>query len=93
MIDDIIVTLPKILAADEDVQRKTREIFVSEFLNEARKTNDENSQMLVGIYEAARGGNQSNVAETDSDNSNYSNETNDSSFNVGNISALVGEWV
>ncbi|HEX8249341.1 MAG TPA: hypothetical protein VF599_14280 [Pyrinomonadaceae bacterium] len=100
-IDEMIVTLPKILASDADVQQKTRETFLGTFLPELRKNSDANSEMLVQIYEATRRGNdgESDVADSNSENSNYpvetggSNNNNDSSdANVGNISALAGKW-
>jgi hypothetical protein len=89
-IDDLLETFSKILAAETDVQQKTREDFLAAFLPEARKNTDENSQMLLAIYEAARGGNNSNVAES---NSNSNLESNETQTNVGNISAIVGNWV
>jgi hypothetical protein len=88
-IDDIVGTLPKILAAAEDVQQETRKNFLAAFLPEARQNTDENSQLLTAIYNAAHGGNDSNVASGDSNNI----ESNDSDSNLGNISALVGKWV
>lgn len=98
-IDDIIGTLPKILAADESVQRETRKNFLEAFLPEARKNSDENSRMLIAIYEAAHNGNDygSQKETTASSNSgNYEDAAEAegaSNANVGNLSALVGEWV
>jgi hypothetical protein len=93
-IDDIIGTLPKILAADNAVQQETRKNFLAAFLPEARKNSDENSQMLLGIYDAAHGGNKANVASSNSLQTENSDETDNSRVgNVGNISQLVGNWV
>lgn len=96
-IDDIVGTLPQILAAEADVQRKTRKNFLAIFLKELRKNSDENSRLLIGIYAAARGGNGSNVAAKksgDSAETEESNETeNFSGGSAGNISQLVGKWV
>jgi hypothetical protein len=87
-IDDIVETLPKILAASEDVQAETRRKFLDAFLSQARAKQDENSQMLVGIYDAAHGGNDSNTAaQTDS------NDNSDTQSGVGNIAAIAGKWV
>ena len=96
-VDDIVTTLPKILAAEEDVQSETRKNFLAVFLPEARKNADANSQMLLSIYETANG-------EIPSDSA--SNEQNDKSeedpygsyetvkkVGVGNFSSIVGEWV
>jgi hypothetical protein len=89
-IDDIVGMLPKILAAAEDVQAETRKNFLDIFLTEARKNTDENSQMLVGIYEAAHGGNDSNAA---ADNKRENVQSSDAAEGVGNISSIVGKWV
>jgi hypothetical protein len=89
-IDDIVETLPKILAADEDVQAGTRRRFLEAFLPEARGKSDENSQMLVAIYDAAHGGNDQTSAQNDS---NDNLPSNDAVEGVGNISGLVGKWV
>jgi hypothetical protein len=93
-IDDIKTTLPQILAADAGVQAETRKNFLAAFLPEARKNTDENSQMLLSIYDNAHeGGNQSNVASNAS-NEEESVETEDTSNgSVGNVSALAGTWV
>ena len=94
-VDDIVKTLPQILAASEDVQAETRKNFLDAFLPEARKNSDENSQMLVSIYETANGGaDDSNVASNDakSEDPNDSYETV-KKVGVGNLSAIVGKWV
>lgn len=86
-IDDIVTTLPKILAADEDVQKETRSKFLEVFLPEARKGTDVNSQMLVSIYEAANG-----ALPVEKQNSNDSYETV-KTVQLGKYSAIVGKWV
>lgn len=95
-IDYINSALPKILTADQNVQRKTREELLSELVPEMRKNTDENSRMLLGIYEAAHNGGESNVASKNSSNasmdSNTAEDSNDSN-SVGNLSNLVGKWV
>jgi len=92
-IDNIITILPQFLAADANVQQKTREDFLGVYLPEARKNSDENSRMLLGIYEAARG-NQSNLAADNSRNNKESNNIEDTPVGeAGNISALTGLWV
>jgi hypothetical protein len=55
-IDDIVQTLPRILAAPADLQVETRKNFLALFLPEARKNPDENLRMLLGIYEKAQSG-------------------------------------
>lgn len=94
-IDDIVGTLPKILAASQDIQQETRKNFLVIFLPEARKNTDENSQMLLGIYEAANGGNSSNEASNSENDSSQSNDSYETvkKVNVGNLSAIVGKWV
>jgi hypothetical protein len=95
-IDDIVKTLPKILAASEDLQAETRKNFLAVFLPELRKNGDANSRMLLSIYETANGDLPSNVASNDQDEptpqSNDSYETV-RKVNIGNFSAIVGKWV
>lgn len=88
-IDDIVNTLPKILASDEELQQATRKNFLEVFLPEAQKNNDENSQMLLSIYEAANGA-LPNTAENEAENSNNDKDT---STTAANLSALSGKWV
>jgi hypothetical protein len=93
-IDEIAETLPQIKNADEDVQQETRKKFLAIFLKELRKNSDENSQLLLGIYELAHGESASNVASNDSEEAKQSNDTeNSAGGNVGNVSQLVGTWV
>lgn len=96
-IDDIVTTLPKILAADENLQSETRRNFLEVFLPEAKKNGDANSQMLLSIYETANGAiaNDKNVNDA-SDNQNDTNNDGYESvkkLNVGNFSSIVGKWV
>jgi hypothetical protein len=58
-VSEIVTTYPRLKAAQPDVQQSARETFVSEFIALARKGDDENSKMLVEIYESARAGNAS----------------------------------
>lgn len=94
-IDDVVNTFSQIINASEDVQQETRKNFLADFLPAARKNTDENSRMLVSIYESANGGNNdSNYASNDSNNSNDSDKNDNSAIsNAGNVSALAGEWV
>lgn len=96
-IDDIVKTLPQILAAGEDVQADTRKQFLDIFLPGARKNSDANSQMLLSIYEFANGALPRDVAENE-----QSEKTEEDRFgsyetvekvSVGNFSAIVGKWV
>jgi hypothetical protein len=84
-IDDIVGTFAKISAADEITQQRTRKNFLPAFLTEMRSGTDENSQMLLSIYEAAHGENNSNVASNKG--------TDEPEAAAGNISALSGTWV
>lgn len=97
-IDDIVNTFPQLIAADSAVQREARQRFLAAFLPEARKNSDENSRMLVGIYEAAHGGKSSNYASRNSDEDskvadNNSNDANDENTGGGDVSDLTGKWV
>jgi hypothetical protein len=81
-INEIVQTFAKISAADEGYQRKTRDGFLPAFLAELRNGNDENSQMLLSIYQAAHDGDRSNTTRGGQTVSN-----------VGDISILAGTWV
>ena len=83
-VDDIIGTFAKISVADESTQQKTRNNFLPAFVAEMRKSTDENSQMLLAIYDAAHSKNGSNVAASD--------EPGAPETSVGDISALAGTW-
>ena len=93
-IDDIINTFSQIRAASEELQTETRKNFLAVFLPEARKNTDENSQMLLSIYENAQGDGQSNIASN-----NESNDAPSDSYetvrkvSVGSLSAITGGWV
>lgn len=62
-IDDIVQILPRILAAPADLQAETRKDFLAVFLPEIRKNTDENSRMLLGIYEKAQSGGRTAVGD------------------------------
>lgn len=83
-VDDIVNTFPRIRAAEPDVQAATREAFINEFLPIARKGGDDNSRMLVEIYESARQGTAS-VAQAEGPPA--------AGRWPGNIAALAGTWV
>lgn len=96
-IDDIVKTLPQILAASEDVQAETRKTFLNIFLPEAQKNTDANSQMLLSIYETANGELPKNTASNE-----QTEKTEEDRFGtyetvkkvaVGNFSSIVGKWV
>lgn len=90
-IDDISSTLPKILAADEDVQRGTRKAFIEQFMADARKQTDENSRMLVAMYDEK----QSGAAFVNADDHSHGTGSghDEQMSNVGSLSALAGKWV
>lgn len=96
-IDDIVKTLPRILAASEDVQAETRKNFLDVFLSELQKNSDANSLMLRSIYETANGVLSDDAAENPSEEKNEEDRfgTYETVKNVavGNFSAIVGKWV
>ncbi|HTK37635.1 MAG TPA: hypothetical protein VL325_04015 [Pyrinomonadaceae bacterium] len=83
-VDDIVATFEKISSADESTQQKTRNNFLPAFVAEMRKSTDENSQMLLSIYEAARGKNISDVTSN--------TESDKPEAGIGNISDVAGTW-
>ncbi|HEX8287505.1 MAG TPA: hypothetical protein VF556_05915 [Pyrinomonadaceae bacterium] len=94
-IDDIITTLPRILAAPVDVQTGTRKSFLAVFLTEARKNTDENSLMLLDIYEKAQSGNRRTSEEGASSGEVAANKNTTSAqmaTRKGNAGGLNGKW-
>lgn len=102
-INDIINSFPNICAASEDVQQETREKFLEVFLREARRNSDDNSKMLIGIYESAHNdgaASQSNMAENQTNDSNNNLTESEKSVlaemsvgEIGNLSNITGTWV
>ncbi|HEX8288929.1 MAG TPA: hypothetical protein VF556_13085 [Pyrinomonadaceae bacterium] len=96
--DELLGVFAKALEKDEATQRRMREFLSVELVKEFHRVNDETSQLLISIYEQARG-NQSDVSadneapEAVSNDKNVSNANDNTSGSVGNISNFVGEWV
>ncbi|HEX8637499.1 MAG TPA: hypothetical protein VF692_05510, partial [Pyrinomonadaceae bacterium] len=94
-VDDVVQTLPRILALDADGQAAVRRSFLAGFLQSARQSKGENSQMLVGIYE--RGQNGEHSANGNNRNNGEvianGNRTNaPTKTNGGNAGGLSGKW-
>jgi hypothetical protein len=97
-ISEIITTFPRLKAAQPDVQQSARETFVSEFIAIAKKGDDENSRMLVQIYESAHPG----PAETNSQAHAQVQPTSEATAdaapaasnddNPGAVADLAGKW-
>lgn len=76
---------------DAETQQQKREMFVSDFVGELRKTpDDETSKFMLEIYGQSQGQNQSSDVANDS-NTNNADDTNIS--NVSGVSDLAGTWV
>jgi hypothetical protein len=84
-VDEIVETFAKISATDESAQRKTRDNFLPAFLAEMRNGTDENSQMLLAIYESAHRGNGVIVDAGEA--------ANVPEVPAGDIASLIGTWV
>jgi hypothetical protein len=92
--DDLLGVYAKIKAADEDRRQRTRENFVPGFVDELRRTsNEEGSKLLLSVYEAAHGEKSSTqndsaaVADISSNNSNETRIQKDA-----NLKDLLGKW-
>lgn len=96
-IDDIVKTLPQILASREDVQTETRKAFMDIFLPEAQKNSDANSQMLLSIYETANGALPRNAAANEqtekTEEDRFGTYETVKKIGVGNFSSIAGKWV
>lgn len=90
-IDDFMAGEAQIFAADENVQREARKLFLKEFIAELRKQPDgDSAQFFLAIYK----GEQGNAANVAANNTEESNETEEApTGNIGNLSRLVGKWV
>jgi hypothetical protein len=87
-VDEIVKTLPRLRELDSDAQTSIRKGFLNDFVPEMRKGTDENSQMLLEIYERARENGQ-NVARNDR-NANAKNAPR--TGKSGNAGGIVGKW-
>jgi hypothetical protein len=86
-IDEMNNTMSQILATPAGEQAETRKKFLAYYLSNARKNTDENSKMLLSIYETARSGNAQASAESEE------TETMPRSSNSGSATqSLVGKW-
>jgi len=89
-IDDIVNGFPKIQAAAPDARERMRKDFAEAFVAEARKGTDDNSRMMVSIYETAHSNAQMPAAapaETQQDRSEAK------AASPGKVAALAGKWV
>ena len=81
-IDELLAMGAKVKALGEARRREVRETFVAEFVKGLREhAEDEATKLLLGIYEAARGGG-TNEAEVAGGGAG-----------VGDVAALAGKWV
>ncbi|MFN6529855.1 hypothetical protein [Nostoc sp. ChiSLP03a] len=81
-IDNLISNYTQALAKTEEEQSRIRQAFNGEFVGQLRNLpNDAEAKLLLSVYDSAHAG------ET------ASNDTDDSSGSVGEISSLVGKWV
>ncbi|MDZ8031941.1 hypothetical protein [Nostoc sp. DedSLP04] len=81
-IDNLISNYTQALAKTEEEQSRIRQAFNGEFVGQLRSLpNDAEAKLLLSVYDSAHAG------ET------ASNDTDDSSGSVGEISSLVGKWV
>ncbi|MBW4598113.1 MAG: hypothetical protein KME29_00475 [Calothrix sp. FI2-JRJ7] len=79
--DDIISTYTQFLAKNEEEQSQTRQAFNAEFIKELRKLpSDAEAKLLLSIYDSAH-------------SQTASNNVDNSSKGVGDISSIVGKWV
>ena len=85
-IDELLDMSAKVKAMDENRRREVRGNFIGEFVKGLRQhTEDEATRLLLGVYDASRGGsvNEPDVAAGD----------DASQGSAGNVSALAGRWV
>ncbi|WP_448273709.1 hypothetical protein [Nostoc sp. DSM 114160] len=81
-IDNLISNYTQALTKNEEEQSRIRQAFNKEFVGQLRNLpNDAEAKLLLSVYDSAHAG------ET------ASNDTDDSSSSVGEISSLVGKWV
>lgn len=86
-INTISETFVKIKASDEDVQRKTREVFVESYITDLRKNEtDDDAQFMIGIYENRNDVQNTDISENAPDRS--------AALPAGRgASNLVGKWL
>lgn len=93
-VSEIVNTYPRLKTAQPEVQQNARETFVSEFIALARKGDDDNSRMLVEIYESAHGASANRETETATANDTAAADApvETSSDDAGSIAELAGKW-
>lgn len=94
-VDDVVQTLPRILALDTDGQAAVRRTFLAAFLPSARQSKGENSQMLVGIYERGQNGERSTRGNNQNSGevvANGNRKNAPTKTNGGNAGGLSGKW-
>lgn len=98
-IDDVVKTLPQILAASDEVQTETRQNFLGAFLPDLYNGADANSQLLLSIYKANSDEPPPPAPVAEQSDEQTEEEDRFGSYEtvkkvpVGNFSAIVGKWV
>lgn len=91
---DVVLNVYKqVKALDAETQQQKREIFVSDFVSELRKTpDDETSKFMLEVYGQSQSQTQSSDVAYDS-NANANNTDDANISNIGGVSDLTGTWV
>jgi hypothetical protein len=90
-LDDLLNNWSQVKAADAERQRRTREAVLPSFVAELKRTSDnEDSQFLLGVYNAAHPDSDSVAAQ--SSNSDVT-ENNNKSVQNASFKNLIGTWV
>lgn len=97
-IDDIVKTLPQILAASDEVQTETRQNFLGAFLPDLYNGTDANSQLLLSIYksnsdEPPPPAPVVKKSDEQTEEDRYGTYETVKKVPVGNFSSIVGKWV
>ncbi|MBS1796643.1 MAG: hypothetical protein JSS81_22610 [Acidobacteria bacterium] len=90
-IDDVAVTLPKILAASEDLQEATRKNLLEVLLPDLEKDASESSKILLAVYRRGAGGETREEPETPTAETT-TNDTPSPSTGGAGAQKLVGAW-
>jgi hypothetical protein len=88
--DQVKGFLPQINSSSPSEKERVRKAFNDNFIQQIRKaTDDAEAQFLLGVYDAARGGN--NGGETAANDANGAGDSENSSSG-GDVSDLIGKW-
>lgn len=94
-INVLIKGLANVRAKDEGAQAQVRQNFNESFIKDLRASDDEVSQLLLGVYERGGGATQGKAETDDAGGTTQNNDGYETvrKSGAGTLSSIVGKWV